>query len=172
MLNDDEEQIRHRVGEKPSRMRTLGKCKDPMAENVGSKAPWWGHGCGWGTREKEERDLGRGWDNQERTASGPYGPYRPLGEGALSWGQSCRHDLGRGSDQIGLVFEEKPYSFLAFSLFSAFAGGRLGPVLEMLIKLSAQVGMAGGTLSGIDTGTVGFPFPALSQVAEICSQHL
>ena len=157
------------MGEKTLQDEDTGKCKDPVAESIRSKAPWWGHGRGRGTRETEERGLGRGWSNQERTASGPS---RPLGEGALSWAQSCRHDLGRGSDQIGLVFEEKPYSFLAFSLFSAFAGGHLGPVLEMLIKLSAQVGMAGGTLSGTDTGTVGFPFPALSQVAEICSQHL
>lgn len=159
------------MGERAFQDEDTGKCKDPVAENDGSKALWWEHGRGWGTREKEERDLGRGWNNQERTDSGPYGLYRPLGEGALSWGQSCRHDLGRGSDQIRLVFEEKPYSFLAFSLFSAFAGGHLGTVLEMLIKLSTQVGMAGGRLSGIDMGTVGFPFPALSQVAEICSQR-
>lgn len=53
------------------------------------------------------------------------------------------------------MFEEKPYSFLAFSLFSAFAGGHLGAVLlEMLIKLSTQVGMAGGRLSGTDMETV------------------
>ena len=57
--------------------------------------------------------------------------------------------------QIRLVFEEKPYSFLAFSLFSAFAGGHLGAVLlEMLIKLSTQVGKAGGRLSGTDMETV------------------
>lgn len=127
-----------------------------MAENVRSKALWWGDGRGQGIREKEERDLGRRWDNRERT---DLGPYRPLREGALSWEQSCRHDLGRGSDQIRLVFEEKPDSFLAFSLFSAFAGGHLGAVLlEMLIKLSTQVGVAGGRLSGTDVGlSVSFP---------------
>lgn len=127
-----------------------------MAENVRSKALWWGGERGRGIREKEERDLGRRWDNRERTDSGPY---RPLREGALSWGQSCRHDLGRRSDQIRLVFEEKPDSFLAFSLFSAFAGGHLGAVLlEMLIKLSTQVGVAGGRLSGTDVGlSASFP---------------
>ena len=73
------------MGEKAFQDEDTGKCKDPVAESIRSKAPWLGHGRGRGTREKEERGLGRGWSNQERTASGPS---RPLGEGALSWGQS------------------------------------------------------------------------------------
>ena len=140
------------MGERVFRDEDTGKGKGPVAENARSKAPWWGDGRGWGVREKEERGSGRGWDNQEWT---DWGPYRPLRKAALSWGQSCRHGLGRGSDQIRLLFEEKPYSFLAFSLFSAFAGGHLGAVLlEMLIKLSTQVGKAGGRLSGTNMETV------------------
>lgn len=135
----------------PSGTRTL-QGQRPCGRKRQVQSPWWGDGRGWGIREKEERGSGRRWDSQERT---DWGPYRPLREAALSWGQSCQHGLGRGSDQIRLVFEEKPYSFLAFSLFSAFAGGHLGAVLlEMLIKLSTQVGMAGGRLSGTDMETV------------------
>lgn len=135
----------------PSGTRTL-QGQRPCGRKRQVQSPWWGDGRGRGIREKEERGSGRRWDSQERT---DWGPYRPLREAALSWGQSCQHGLGRGSDQIRLVFEEKPYSFLAFSLFSAFAGGHLGAVLlEMLIKLSTQVGMAGGRLSGTDMETV------------------
>lgn len=57
------------------------------------------------------------------------------------------------------MLEEKPDSFLAFSLFSAFAGGHLGAVLlEMLINFLTQVGVAGVEAFGDRRGTVGF-FP-------------
>ena len=96
----------------PSGTRTL-QGQRPCGRKRQVQSPWWGDGRGRGIREKEERGSGRRWDSQERT---DWGPYRPLREAALSWGQSCQHGLGRGSDQIRLVFEEKPYSFLAFSL--------------------------------------------------------
>lgn len=38
MLNDDEEQSRHRVGERAFRDKDTGKGKDPVAESVRSKA--------------------------------------------------------------------------------------------------------------------------------------
>lgn len=148
--------------------------------------------CGW-SREKEERDLGRVWNNKEGTDSRPH---RPLREVAFSWEKSCWCDLSRGSDQIRFVFWRETIQasqllllhwltqgtaqwFWLFPnsnslpLSGWWGGGGLGTVLpEMLVKLSTQVEMAGRRLLGTGAGTVGFPFCALSQLSGICSKRL
>lgn len=59
----------------------------------------------------------------------------------------------------------------------AYVGGKSGHcpprgLLKIFMKLSTQVKMNNGRIPGSDTGTVSFPFCALSQLSELCSKRL